>query len=158
MNAVAQLMSFYPRIFFACHTRHVRDSRSGRVLSAHQAGILDHLDEIEPTGLNDLARHMGVTASTMCITVDRLVRGGYVKRAPDPRDGRRVALRITRAGARLRDQKTVLDRDLVRALLSRLPATAQREALRGLELLARAADELVRRRTLQKTLAERTTV
>jgi MarR family transcriptional regulator, organic hydroperoxide resistance regulator len=158
MNAVAQLMSFYPRIFFACHTRHVRDSRSGRVLSAHQAGILDHLDEIEPTGLNDLARHMGVTASTMCLTVDRLARGGYVKRAPDPRDGRRVALRITRAGARLRDQKTVLDRELVRALLARLPAAARREALRGLETLARAADELVRRRALKRPSAERTTV
>ncbi len=158
MTAVAQLMSYYPRIFFACHTRHVRDARSGRVLSAHQAGILDHLDEIEPTGLNDLARHMGVTASTMCLTVDRLVRGGYVKRGPDPRDGRRVALRITRAGARLRDQKTVLDRDLVRALLSRLPVEARREALRGLELLARAADELVHRRALQPTSVERMTV
>ena len=144
MDAVAQLMSFYPRIFFACHTRHVRDSRSGKVLSAHQASILDHLDEIEPTGLNDLAGHMGVTASTMCITVDRLVRGGYVKRGPDPRDGRRVALRITRSGTRLRDKKTVLDRDLVRALLLKLSPSARREALRGLEMLADAADQLVK--------------
>ncbi len=144
MDAVAQLMSFYPRIFFACHTRHVRDSKSGKVLSAHQASILDHLDEIEPTGLNDLAGHMGVTASTMCITVDRLVRAGYVKRGPDPRDGRRVALRITRSGARLRDKKTVLDRDLVRSLLLKLSPLARREALRGLEMLAGAADELVK--------------
>jgi MarR family transcriptional regulator, organic hydroperoxide resistance regulator len=147
MNAVAQLMSFYPRIFFACHTRHVRDLKSGSVISAHQASILDHLDEIEPTGLNDLAGHMGVTASTMCITVDRLVRGGYVKRGPDPRDGRRVALRITRSGARLRDKKTVLDRDLVRGLLLKLTGAERREALRGLELLAGAADELVRHRS-----------
>jgi len=158
MNAVAQLMSYYPRIFFACHTRHVRDARSGRVLSAHQAGILDHLDEIEPTGLNDLARHMGVTASTMCLTVDRLVRGGYVKRGPDPRDGRRVALRLTRSGARLRDQKTVLDRDLVRALLARLLPGPRREALRGLEMLAHSADELIRRRATEKVKTERVTV
>jgi DNA-binding MarR family transcriptional regulator len=146
MDSVAQLMSFYPRIFFACHTRHVRDPRSGRVLSAHQASILDHLDEIDPTGLNDLASHMGVTASTMCLTVDRLVRAGYVKRGPDPRDGRRVALRITRSGARVRDKKTVLDRDLVRALLLRLAPAARREALHGLETLAGAADEIVRHR------------
>jgi DNA-binding MarR family transcriptional regulator len=146
MDSVAQLMSFYPRIFFACHTRHVRDPRSGRVLSAHQAGILDHLDEIDPTGLNDLASHMGVTASTMSLTVDRLVRAGYVKRAPDPQDGRRVALRITRSGVRVRDKKTVLDRDLVRALLLRLAPASRREALHGLEVLAGAADELVRHR------------
>ena len=69
-NAVRQVMELYPRIYFACHTRHVRDDQSGAVISAHQASILDHLDEIEPTALNDLARHMGVTASTMCITVE----------------------------------------------------------------------------------------
>src|SRR5579864_3961742 len=145
MSAAAdQLMSFYPRIFFACHTRHVRDPKSGREISAHQAGILDHLDEIEPTGLNDLAAHMGVTPSTMCITVERLVRAGYVKRGPDPRDGRRVALRITRSGARLRDKATVLDRNLVEGMLARIGPAARREALRGLEMLARAADEFVR--------------
>jgi DNA-binding MarR family transcriptional regulator len=143
MNAVRQVMTFYPRIYFACHTRHVRDSSSGRTISAHQASILDHLDEIEPTGLNELARHMGVTASTMCLTVDRLARDGYVVRTSDPRDGRRVALRITRAGARLRDQKTVLDPDRVQAMLRRLTPADRRDALRGLELLARAAGETI---------------
>lgn len=150
MNDVARLMAFYPRIFFACHTRHVRDPKSGRTISDHQASILDHLDEIEPTGLNDLAAHMGVTPSTMCITVDRLIRGGYVKRGPDPRDGRRVALRITKSGARLRDKKTVLDRDLVARMLSRIGPTARREAIRGLEILARAADDFVKTRPHKK--------
>ena len=98
MDPVRQVMKFYPRIFFACHTRHVRDPKTSRKISAHQASILDHLDEIEPTGLNDLAKHMGVTASTMSLTVDRLARQGYVKRGPDPRDGRRVALRMTKSG------------------------------------------------------------
>src|SRR5947209_1311267 len=128
MDPVRQVMKFYPRIFFACHTRHVRDPKTSRKISAHQASILDHLDEIEPTGLNDLARHMGVTPSTMSITVDRLARDGYVKRGPDPRDGRRVALRITKAGARLRDQMTVLDANLVRKMLARLNAAQKREA------------------------------
>jgi DNA-binding MarR family transcriptional regulator len=146
MDTVTQVMRFYPRIFFACHTRHVRDPRSRRTISAHQASILDHLDEIEPTGLNDLARHMGVTPSTMCITVDRLIRARYVARTRDPRDGRRVALRITRAGARLRDQKSVLDADLVRAMLSRMTPGDRKDGLRGLELLARAADASVVRR------------
>ena len=143
MDPVRQVMKCYPRIYFACHTRHVRDPRTRRQISAHQASILDHLDEIEPTGLNELAKHMGVTPSTMSLTVDRLARDGYVKRGPDPRDGRRVALRITRAGARLRDQMTVLDPELVRAMLARLGPAQRSDALRGLELLARAADEAI---------------
>src|SRR6476620_6012648 len=73
-NDVQTVLRCYPRIYFACHTRHVRDPRSGNLLSVHQASVLDHLDDVEPTGLRDLATHMGVTASTMSLTVDRLVR------------------------------------------------------------------------------------
>jgi DNA-binding MarR family transcriptional regulator len=153
MDPVRQVMKFYPRIYFACHTRHVRDPKSNKKISAHQASILDHLDEIEPTGLNDLAKHMGVTPSTMSLTVDRLARDGYVKRGPDPRDGRRVALRITKIGVRLRDQMTVLDPALVGRMLSKLSPALRREALRGLELLARAADESIATKTKERTLA-----
>jgi len=46
-DAVRQLMTFYPQIYFACHTRHVRDKRTNRLVSAHQASVLDHLDELE---------------------------------------------------------------------------------------------------------------
>ena len=55
-------MTLYPRIYFACHTRHVRDPQTQRLLSRHQARVLDHLDEVDPMTLNGLARHMGVTA------------------------------------------------------------------------------------------------
>src|SRR5450755_1930434 len=50
-NQVAQLMTLYPRIYFACHLRHVQDERTKQILSAHQASILDHLDEFEPLTL-----------------------------------------------------------------------------------------------------------
>jgi hypothetical protein len=66
-EAARQVMALYPRIYFACHSRHVRDPESRRLLSRHQASILDHLDEIEPTTLNELARHMGVTTANTSI-------------------------------------------------------------------------------------------
>ena len=78
--AVDRLLDAYPRIYFACHTRHVRDPQTQRLLSRHQASVLDHLDEVEPTTLMDLARHMGVTPGTMSIAIDRLERKGYVRR------------------------------------------------------------------------------
>src|SRR5215468_7419940 len=121
-------MRLYPKIFLACHTRHVRDSVTGHQLSDHQASILDHLDEVDPTSLMELARHMGVTASTMSLAVDRLVRGGYVRRERDAQDGRRVNLRLTQAGLRVRREKSVLDPKLVASLLRRLPAAERREA------------------------------
>ena len=136
---VRQLMTFYPQIYFACHTRHVRDPRSNTVLSAHQASVLDHLDAIEPTNLRTLAGHMGVTASTMSITINRLVRQKYVVRKRAVQDARQVHLLLTPAGVRIKSKKSVLDPALVRALLEQLDADERKQALHGLGLLAQAA-------------------
>jgi MarR family transcriptional regulator, organic hydroperoxide resistance regulator len=142
-DSVLQVMEFYPRIYFACHTRHVRDPKTRRVLSAHQASILDHLDEREPLALQDLAKHMGVTPSTMSLHVERLVRRGYVRRERSAGDGRRLNLRISRAGVRVREAKSVLDPARVRDVLARLTPEEQAAGIAGLELLARAAGEQI---------------
>ena len=140
---VETVLRCYPHIYFACHRRHVRDEKTQSLLSAHQASVLDHLDEVEPTSLLELARHMGVTASTMSLAVDRLERGGYVRRERNKEDGRRVDLRLTPAGVRIQRQQKVLEPELIAAMLARLDERKRRQALRGLELLAEAAREMV---------------
>lgn len=140
---VDTVLRCYPQIYFACHRRHVRDEKTGEVMSQHQASVLDHLDDTEGTALFDLARHMGVTASTMSLTVDRLERGGWVTRERSKQDARRVELRLTEAGARIKKQQKVLEPDLVRAMLARLEDGKRKKALHGLELMAQAARELV---------------
>lgn len=140
-EAARQVMALYPRIYFACHTRHVRDPQSPRVLSRHQASVLDHLDEIDPITLNGLARHMGVTAATMSLAIDRLERKGYVVRQRDSADRRRVQLRLTAAGVRVREANSVLDPPRVEALVARLTEEERTAAIRGLALLARAAGD-----------------
>jgi DNA-binding MarR family transcriptional regulator len=147
-DQVAELMSLYPRIYFACHTRHVADPKRKRILSSHQASVLDHLDEFEPTGLLKLAAHMGVTASTMSLMIDRLARNGYVIRERDAKDGRRVGLRLTKAGVRIKSEKSVLDPERVRAVLNQLTADERRQAIHGLSLLAQASSV-----AMQKTAA-----
>jgi DNA-binding MarR family transcriptional regulator len=138
-DAVRQVLTLYPRLYFACHTRHVRDPASHRLLSRHQASILDHLDELDPTTVNDLARHMGVTAATMSLALDRLERAGYVRRTRDNADRRRVNLRLTAAGVRIREASSVLDPPSVEALVARLTDEERETAVRGLALLAGAA-------------------
>jgi DNA-binding MarR family transcriptional regulator len=140
-DAARRVMSLYPRIYFACHTRHVRDPQTQRLLSRTQASVLDHLDEIDPTTLNELARHMGVTAATMSIAIDRLERQGYVVRLRDTADRRRVHLRLTSAGVRVRAASSVLDPPRVEQLVARLGDDDRERALVGLELLAKAAQE-----------------
>src|SRR6478672_4455272 len=136
---VETVLQCYPQIYFACHRRHVRDEQSKAVLSAHQASILDHLDDVDGTSLLELAKHMGVTASTMSLTVDRLERGGYVSRERSKADGRRVDLRLTASGVRIKRQQKVLEPELVQAMLARLDDRKRAQALRGLQLLADAS-------------------
>jgi MarR family transcriptional regulator, organic hydroperoxide resistance regulator len=142
----------YPQIYFACHRRHVRDEKTQNVISAHQASILDHLDDVEGTSVLDLARHMGVTASTMSLTADRLERGGYVRRERSKQDARRVDLRLTPAGVRIKRQQKVLEPELISAMLGKLDEKRRKKALRGLELLAEAARELIESGDLQRIL------
>jgi len=143
------------RIYFACHTQHVLDPDSGTKVSARQASILSHLDSVDPTPISELATHMGVTVSTMSIAIDRLERQGYVTRARAESDARVRHVRLTAAGERLRAAQKVLDPALVRAMLSRLSPADRRDALRGLELLGRAAQEQVRARRDDNSLAVR---
>jgi DNA-binding MarR family transcriptional regulator len=140
-DAVRQLMALYPRIYFACHRRHVRDPQSRRVLSAHQGSILDHLDAREPVMLLELARHMGVTASTMSLEVEQLVQKGYVTRDRDTRDGRRLMLRLSASGVRVREANSVLDTERVGKMLARLSPEERAAGIAGLALLAKAASE-----------------
>lgn len=143
---IAAVLRDYPRIYFACHRRHTRDPATGALLSAHQISILDHLDAAAATTLNALAAHMGVTPGTMSVAVDRLVKGGYVTRGVDDADRRRVRLRLTDAGVRVRGAHSVLDPALVGELLAQLSDADRAAALAGLALLARAAGDAQRGR------------
>ncbi len=154
--AADALIRHYPRIYFACHRRHVRDPATGAVLSKHQASVLDHLDEKEPTSVSKLAAHMGVSVSTMSLTLDRLEESGHVRRVRDRIDSRRVGVRLTRAGERIRSANSVLDPSLVERLVQSLSPEERTTAIAGLALLAEAAERTGRdeRKTLRRPTAE----
>jgi DNA-binding MarR family transcriptional regulator len=79
------------------------------------------------------------------LTIDRLARGGYVVRRRDPSDGRRVSLLLTKAGARIKSEKSVLDPERVAAMLAQLTPTERRAAIQGLALLARASSQAMQK-------------
>jgi DNA-binding MarR family transcriptional regulator len=139
---IETFLRLYPRIYVACHRRHVRDPKARQTLSLNQASIIDHLDTLEPTHLHSLAQHMGVTPSTMSLNVDRLEKAGYVRRERDRQDARRIELRLTETGARLKEQQQPLAPELIGKLLKQLKPHQRTEALRGLGLLAEAADQI----------------
>ena len=150
---VKRLLESYPKIYLACHRRHLRDDETGRMLTQHQASILDHLDAVKPVAVSELARHMSVTESTMSINIGKLRHAGYVKRLRDRQDGRRIGLTLTVAGVRVKEHNSVLDPDLVTELLSLLSTNDAENALAGMEQLAQVAEKLMKRRPLRRRTA-----
>ncbi|MEE6311601.1 MarR family transcriptional regulator [Plantactinospora veratri] len=72
-----------------------------QVAVAHQLDMsvsdvhgLAALLETGPAGVRQLADLMGMTTSAVTRLVDRLERGGYVRREPDPADRRRVVIHV----------------------------------------------------------------
>lgn len=142
-----RLLDAYPPIFLACHRRHLRDDETGKTVTERQASVLDHLDNARPVTLSKLAEHMGVGRSAMSILVSRLTKHGYIRRTRHRQDARCVGLLLTAAGARIKEQNTVLAPDLMKELFRLMPTGEAETALQGMELLAKYARILLRRRT-----------
>jgi DNA-binding MarR family transcriptional regulator len=149
-SRVRRLQVAYPAIFLACHRQHVREDSGGNSVTERQASVLDHLDERQPTTLSKLAEHMGVSRSTMSITVSRLVRAGYIARRKSRRDTRSVDLTLTRTGAQVKDENAVLNPELVRQILRSMRADEVESALQGIECLARYARIVLRQRKRER--------
>ena len=138
-----QIQRAYPQIFHACHVRHLRERTTPGAVSDRDGAILGHLDEAAPMTASSLARHMGVGASTISEAIDDLEARGLVSRRRAPRDRRALELRITARGVRAMQASSILDSGRLRAVLARLTAAERVDAARGLQLLARAAREVI---------------
>ena len=131
-----------PRIHFACRARG-GTGPTGRAVSEHQARILRLLDAEDPAMVTELAEALGVTPSTMSLNLTRLEAAGLVTRERDPADRRVMNVRLSVAGAELRESAGELDVDRVDAVLRALGRTERRIVLQGLVALAEAADAVV---------------
>jgi DNA-binding MarR family transcriptional regulator len=141
---VRAVQACYPRIYLACHIQHLHRTAARANLTETESSLLAHLDEEQPIRASELARHMGVSRSSMSATIKRLMRLGYIASAREADDARALALRLSPAGARAMQAGSVLDTGRVAALLARLSPADRKKAIEGLGLLARVADQVPR--------------
>lgn len=143
---VKRLQDAYPTIYLACHRQHIRTDEQGKNVTERQASVLDHLDTRTPVTLSKLAEHLGVSRSTMSITVSRLVRNGYISRRKDAKDARSIALVLTARGARIKEENAVLNPKEIEKLFGLMRPAELDTALRGIEVLAKYARIQLRNR------------
>jgi DNA-binding MarR family transcriptional regulator len=142
LDEVFEIQRLYPQIFVACHNDHIRAASTGWRISSQDSSVLVHLDRNAGTRPSALAKHLGVTPSTLSATIARLEKLGYLSSTPHESDRRRRELRLTARGGEAIAATSVLDGDRVRAMVKKLTPAELKAAVRGLGLLARAAREI----------------
>ena len=138
--ATHDVVTLLHQILHACEARRVGEGQ--RSVSRTQAAILQYLDEVEPITITALARQLGVTAGTMSLAIDRLETHGHVARLRDPHDRRRVLVRLSSAGVRVREATALLDQARVFVALSKLDAVEREQLAGALRVFARAVQLL----------------
>lgn len=108
-------------------------------ISISQSHILDTLAEEGDLTMQQLAKRMFKSVSTMTRVVGQLVRRGYVRRRQDPEDGRVVHVSIAPQGKAI---AAAVNRDLIetqKAILQSIPVDQWSGAFKVLEALADGA-------------------
>ena len=120
--------------------------RDDEDLSQHERQILHHVPRHGAISLTELARHLALPKSSASVVVKALAQRGFLVRARDQVDERRLCIELTAQGRARVEDDTVLEREPLAAALARLPARRRRELVNSLAALADAAEEVVGRR------------
>ncbi len=100
-----------------------------RLQGSHQS-VLAHLD-INGTRLTELAERASMTKQAMGQLIDEIERLGYLKRTPDPSDGRAKIVKFTQKGLKLIAQGTEIG-DLIQQGYAELIGEEKMQNLRDL--------------------------
>ncbi|MCZ4095218.1 MarR family transcriptional regulator [Streptomyces sp. So13.3] len=88
-------------------------------LTLPEVSALSRLERAGSATTSDLARVEQITPQAMGVTLAGLEERDLVERRPDPSDGRRVVMSMTKAGQRsLRDRRSARSEQLAKALVA----------------------------------------
>jgi len=103
----------------------------GSNLTPTQWAALSKLVETGPCSQNQLGRFTAMDVATIKGVIDRLTARGLTETSPDPQDGRRLLVSLTRAGQQLAEKTAPLALAISKETLAPLDAK-ERETLLGL--------------------------
>lgn len=133
-SAAEQFEALYRRIWGALNRSDDTD------LSQHERQLLHHVPADGAVTLTWLAEHLGLPKSTTSVVVKSLGQRGFLERARDSADERRLALVLTDAGRERVAADTVLEPKALKAALAKLSPAVRAALLDGLRQLADAAE------------------
>ena len=118
--------------------RRLREQAPVGELTPSQVSVLLRLEKDGPATASSLARLEGMRPQSMAAVVTALQNAGSVSGAPDPADGRRTLLSLTKTCRKwLREGRAARQDWLTRTIQARLSAREQAHLAASVELLKR---------------------
>ncbi len=123
--------------------RRVRQLQVDGDLTLPERSALSRLDHGGPTTSAALARQEQISAQSMGATLSALEARGLIERNPDPNDGRRVVLSVTKAGRQvLRSRRSARAGQMSKALADGFTPAELSQLAAVAPLLERLAQKL----------------
>ena len=130
------------RVVFSRLRRRLRDVAIGGDLTPSQTAVLTRLWKEGASSASALAGAERVRPQSMATIVAALDQRGLIERAPDPEDGRRQVVSLTKAGReRAESDRQVREEWLARAMHERYSERERRIILDALSLLGRLTEQ-----------------
>jgi len=131
------------RVSIGLLLRRLRQVQVEGELTLPESSALVRLDRGGPATPGELAKLEQISPQSMGATLAALEARGLVGRRPDPRDGRRVVLSVTKAGRDvLLDQRNTRARQLAQALSAGFTPAELSQLLAAAPLLERLAQSI----------------
>ncbi len=111
-------------------------------LTVSESSALGRLERGGPATPGELARLEQISPQSMGATLATLERRGLVQRTPDPDDGRRAVLSLTRAGRQARRSRTDARTGQLAEALAGFSRTELKQLMAAAPLLERLAQRI----------------
>ncbi|MDR5759186.1 MarR family transcriptional regulator [Caballeronia sp. LZ035] len=121
--------------------RNMRAQSAYGDLTGTQTAVLLRLERDGPASVSELAQAEGIRTQSMGTAVAALMAGGHIVGTPDPDDGRRTILSLTKTSlTMIRKGRSARQDWLSRTIRVRLSSTEQAQVAGAVALLARLVD------------------
>lgn len=122
--------------------RKLRQYSEQQALTTAQMAVIIRLEKDGPETLSGLARAEGMRPPSMSAVIAPLQEMGYVKKAADPRDGRKMLLSLTKACKKAIENERAARQDwLTQAIQQKLSSQEQKKVSAVVHLLARLNEQ-----------------